>query len=204
LVGNDTGGTICQAVISERPDRVGGLVLTNCDAYEAFFPTILSPFHYAARLFGTRFVDLLAWTLRARFAQRALFKTVSLRHMDETALDGYVGHLIEYSGVRHDLARFLRGVSNRYTLEAARFFPEFGRPVLIAWGDRDLFSPHLALRLQSDFPNARLEAVIGSRGFVPEDSPGRLAQLIEEFSKESVSPSRTGGDSSQEEAYSGD
>jgi pimeloyl-ACP methyl ester carboxylesterase len=150
-------------------------------------------------------VDLLAWTLRARFAQRALFKTVALRHMDEAALDAYVTPLIEYSGVRHDLARFLRGVSNRYTLEAARFFPEFGQPVLIAWGDRDLFfSPQLALRLQSDFPDARVEAVIGSRAFVPEDSPGQLERLIEEFSKESVSPSRTGGDSSQEEAYSGD
>ena len=30
LVGNDTGGAICQVVISEHPERVGRLVLTNC------------------------------------------------------------------------------------------------------------------------------------------------------------------------------
>ncbi len=205
LVGNDTGGAICQVVIAERPERVGRLLLTNCDAYEAFFPKLLSPFHYAARLFDTRFVDLLAWTLRARFAQRALFNTVAIRHMDGATLDAYVAPLIRDPGVRRDLARFLRGVSNRYTLEAARSFPGFEKPVLIVWGDRDLFfSPRLALRLQQDFPNARLEAVSGSRTFVPEDAPERLARLIGEFSEESVSSPRTARGSSQEEAFSGD
>jgi len=201
LVGNDTGGAICQLVISEHPERVGSLVLTNCDAYEAFFPTLLSPFHYAARLFGTRFVDLLAWTLRARFAQRALFNTVALRPIDDASLDAYGASLIQEPGVRHDLARFLRGVSKQYTLDAARSFPDFGSPVLIAWGDRDLFfSPRLALRLQSDFPNARLEAVSGSRAFVPEDRPERLASLIGEFSRESVNRSPDGS----QEVFSGD
>ena len=201
LVGNDTGGAICQVVISEHPERVGCLVLTNCDAYEAFFPMVLSPFHYAVRLFGTRFVDLLAWTLRARFAQRALFKTVALRPIDNATLDAYGATLIQDPGVRHDLARFLRGVSKRHTLQAARSFPDFGRPVLIAWGDRDLiFSPRLALRLQSDFPNARLEAVSGSRTFVPEDRPGRLASLIGDFSRETVYRSPGGS----QEVFSGD
>src|SRR5829696_5652985 len=106
LVGNDTGGAICQVVISEHPERVGRLVLTNCDAYEAFFPAFLSPFHYASKLFGTRFVDLLAWALRARFAQRALFKTVALGAIDDATLDAYGASLIQDPGVRHDLARF--------------------------------------------------------------------------------------------------
>jgi pimeloyl-ACP methyl ester carboxylesterase len=57
LVGNDTGGAICQIVISNYPERVGRLVLTNCDAYEAFFPALLRLIQYAARLFGTRFVS---------------------------------------------------------------------------------------------------------------------------------------------------
>ena len=198
LVGNDTGGAICQVVISEHPERVGGLVLTNCDAYEAFFPMLLRPFQHAARLFGTRFVDLLALVLRARVAQRALLKTVASRRMDEATLDAYVGHLIRDAGVRRDLARFLGGVSNRYTLEAARSFPGFDRPVLIVWGDRDLFfSPRLALRLQHEFPNARLEAVSGSRAFVPEDAPERLAQLIGEFSEEVVNRSPVARGNSQ-------
>ncbi len=187
LLGNDTGGAICQAVISERPERVGRLVLTNCDAYDAFFPVLLSPFHYAAKLFGARFVDLLAWTLRARLVRRALFKMVAVRDIDEATLDAYARPLIQDAGIRRDLARFLRGVSKRYTLDAARSFGRFHRPVLIVWGDRDpFFSPRLALRLQQDFPNARLEAASGSRAFVPEDRPERLAGLIEEFLGESA------------------
>jgi pimeloyl-ACP methyl ester carboxylesterase len=201
LVGNDTGGAICQIVISNYPERVGRLVLTNCDAYEAFFPALLRPIQYAARLFGTRFVDLLAWPLRARFAQRVLFKTVALGPIDNATLDAYMTPLIQDPGVRRDLARFLHGVSKRYTLEAARSFPDFGRPVLIAWGDSDLFfSPRLALRLQSDFPDARLEVVSGSRAFVPEDRPERLASLIGTFFRETGSRSPDGS----QEVFSGD
>ena len=201
LVGNDTGGAICQLVISEHPGRIGRLVLTNCDAYEAFFPTVLSPFKHLARLFGARFVDLLAWTLRTRFAQRALVKTVSLSSVDDATLDANMGPLIHDPGVRRDLARFLGSVSNRYTLEAARGFPGFDRPVLIAWGLEDFFfSPRLALRMQHDFPDARLKAVPGSRAFVPEDKPQRLAQLIEEFSAETA----TRDSDRSREVFSGD
>ena len=35
-----------------------------------------------------------------------------------------------------------------------------------------------------DLPDARLEAVAGSRAFVPEDAPGRLATLVEKFFEE--------------------
>jgi pimeloyl-ACP methyl ester carboxylesterase len=202
LVGNDTGGAICQVVISNHPERIGSLVLTNCDAYESFFPPLLRPIQYGARLFGTRFVDLLGRVLRARIAQRALFKTVAIRNIDEATLDAYAGRLMQDADVRRDLARFLGSVSNRYTLEAARSFPDFDRPVLIAWGDRDpFFSPRLALRLQHHFPNARLEAASGSRAFVPEDRPLLLAQLIEEF----LGASSSGpGDDSRERVFSGD
>lgn len=38
LVGNDTGGGLCQFLIDAHPDRIGRLVLTNCDAFEKFPP----------------------------------------------------------------------------------------------------------------------------------------------------------------------
>jgi pimeloyl-ACP methyl ester carboxylesterase len=194
LVGNDTGGAICQIVVAEHPERLGGLVLTNCDAYEAFFPVLLSPFQHAARLFGTRFVDLLALVLRARVAQRALLKTVAARRMNEATLEAYFAPLIRDGGVRRDLARFLGSVSNRYTLEAARRFSGFRRPVLIVWGEDDLLFPvRLAGRLQRDFPDARLELVDRSRAFVPEDRPERLARLIFGFVRERSREGARGG-----------
>lgn len=182
LVGNDTGGAICQILISERPERIGRLVLTNCDAYEAFFPWPFRPLQYAARLFGERFVGGLAWVLRARAAQRLLLWTVSKRRAEDATLDAYFGSLLRDARVRRDLARFLRDVSSRYTLRAARAFPGFRLPVLIAWGDEDIFfSLRLARRLRQDFPDAVLKVISGSRAFVPEDRPDRLAEEIEAF-----------------------
>jgi pimeloyl-ACP methyl ester carboxylesterase len=183
LVGNDTGGAICQIVIAEHPERVGRLVLTNCDAYEAFFPWQLNLlFHHAPRLFGPRYVDLLALVLRARPAQRLLLKTVAKRRMDAATLDAYFANLISNAGVRRDLTRFLRQVFKRYTLEAAKRFPDFRRPVLIVWGEDDVFFlSRYAWRLQEDFPDARLRFVSGSRAFVPEDRPEALAGHVAEF-----------------------
>lgn len=182
LVGNDTGGAICQIVVAKHPERLSRLVLTNCDAYEDFFPLSLRPFHYGAKFFGQRFVDSLAWTLRARFAQRILMWTVAKRRMDATILDAYMGPFIREPGVRRDLTKFLSKVSNRYTLDAARSFRVFGRPVLIAWGENDFFfSPKLARRLQQDFPDATLQFMPDSRAFVPEDRPERLAESIRDF-----------------------
>ena len=34
LVGSDTGGGICQLAVDARSDRIGRLVLTNCDAFD--------------------------------------------------------------------------------------------------------------------------------------------------------------------------
>jgi pimeloyl-ACP methyl ester carboxylesterase len=182
LVGNDTGGAICQILIANHPERIGRLVLTNCDAYEAFFPALLMPFHYGAHFIGTRFTELLAWSLRARPVQHVLHWTVARRRVDEAVLDFYFAPLVRDARVRRDLTRFLAQVSNRHTLEAARSFSSFRRRVLIVWGEDDFFFlTRYARRLERDFPDATLEFLPGSRAFVPEDRPERLAELIETF-----------------------
>ena len=182
LVGNDTGGAICQLTIARHPERIAGLVLTNCDAYEAFFPWPLSPFQHGARLFSARFGAFLARALRSRHAQRALLGLVSRRRFDTATLDAYYGPFVRDAAVRDDLVRFLAAMSNRDTLAAARAFPHFRHPVLIAWGESDpFFSARLARRLQRDFPDATLTFIPRSRAFVPEDQPARLAELIAAF-----------------------
>ena len=40
LVGNDTGGALCQYVVTRHPERIGRLVLTNCDAFDNFPPAM--------------------------------------------------------------------------------------------------------------------------------------------------------------------
>jgi pimeloyl-ACP methyl ester carboxylesterase len=182
LVGNDTGGAICQLVISHHPERIARLVLTNCDAFEAFFPLSLRPFHYGARLFGTHFADFLAWLFRSHFVQRQFWASVSLSQIDPALLAAGFATMLQQDGVRRDVTRFLRAVSNRYTLEAAQTFPQFQRPVLLIWGKNDIFfSARLAHRLHQAFPSATLEFLSQSRAFVPEDQPEALARRIAEF-----------------------
>ena len=185
LVGSDTGGAVCQLVVARHPDRVARLVLTNCDAYEHFPPLLIAPFKWGAFVPG--FVGGMARLIhRVPAAGRLLYALVARHRPDRAVLDGFFAPLIEDRGVRRDVTKVARGVAKRHTLDAARAFPGFPKPVLIAWGTDDrIFLERDAVRLQRDFPDARLEWVAGSRAFVAEDQPERLAQLIAAFVAES-------------------
>ena len=182
LIGNDTGGALCQLVIAHYPERINRLVLTNCDAFEQFFPPLVSPFHYGAQLLGIQFANLLAWVLRARWAQRRFMAALTYCRLSQTELDAFFRPLRDQSFVRRDVTRFLRTVSRHATLDAAQTFSRFLHPVLLVWGKNDpFFSPRLAIRLQQAFPDARLIHLSHARAFVPLDQPEILAQQILEF-----------------------
>jgi pimeloyl-ACP methyl ester carboxylesterase len=63
LVGNDTGGAICQIVATQYPARLGRLVLTPCDAYEHFPPLAFKPLTVIARIPGA--TALILSTMRS-------------------------------------------------------------------------------------------------------------------------------------------
>ena len=182
LIGNDTGGAICQLVIAHHPSRITRLVLTNCDAFEQFFPPLVSPFHYGALVFGRGFANFLAWTLHSRRVQRTFVAALAHHRLDPAALDATFHPLLHLPGVRRDMTRFLKAVSRRYTLEAAQTFSNFRHPVMLLWGKDDpFFSSRLATRLQQAFPDATLEFLSDSRAFVQLDQPEILAQKVTEF-----------------------
>ena len=52
LVGNDTGGALCQIVVTRRPERVGRLVLTPCDYRDDFPPKMFAYFKPVAHIPG--------------------------------------------------------------------------------------------------------------------------------------------------------
>jgi len=186
LVGNDTGGAFCQLVISEHPERIGRLVLTNCDAFENFPPPMARPLLWAGRIAPVAF--LLARLLRGAIVQRLFAWSVAKRPVDRAILDSYFGPAAENASIRRDVRKVLRGIAPKYTLAAAAKFGEFQRPVLIAWApeDRLLFAWKYAERLRDAFPNARLERIDDSLTFVPEDQPRRLAELIGGFVRETT------------------
>jgi pimeloyl-ACP methyl ester carboxylesterase len=180
LVGNDTGGALCQLVVTGHPERIGRLVLVNCDAFEHFPPP---PFKglvkFLARVPGA-VAGLAAGGRLAPVRRSAMsLAPLTMEPVPDELLEGWVSPLRD-RGVRRDLIKFLRGLSPRYTLEAAEKLPAFKRPVLIVWGTNDKFFPFSdAERLAELFEQARLERVQDARTFVQMDAPDRLAALIQ-------------------------
>lgn len=183
LIGNDTGGALCQIAISRHPDWVRRLVLTTCDAYDAFFPAVLRPLTLAPRVPGL--LGGLAALLRMRPAQHAFVATVARRRPEDEVLDSVFRPFTSDPAVRRDVGKFLVGVSNGLTLNASAEFPRFEKPVLILWGERDLFFPlRYGERLARDFPQARLERVAHTRTFIPLDRPDLLSSRVSGFASE--------------------
>ncbi|MFL5823311.1 MAG: alpha/beta fold hydrolase [Solirubrobacteraceae bacterium] len=180
LVGNDTGGALCQLVVTNHPDRIGRLVLIDCDAFEHFPPP---PFKGLVKFLGRvpGAVAMLAQGGRVGAIRRGSMSLapLTMEPVPDELLKSWISPLRD-SGVRRDLIKVLRGISPSYTTEAAEKLPAFKKPVLIAWGTEDKFFPFSdAERLAALFDDARLEKVAGARTFVQLDAPEELAALMQ-------------------------
>lgn len=187
LVGNDTGGAVCQLVAVNHPARIGRLVLTPCDAYDNFLPTLFAPVQYLGRIPGV--IRVIGITLRPRFARGLpfAFGWLAKKGIPHEVTDAYLAPGLRDRRIRRDIRAILKGISKRHTLEAAQRFGEFDRPVLIAWATEDKVFPfRYGERLARDFPDARLERIEDSYTYVCEDQPERTAQLIAQFARQPV------------------
>jgi pimeloyl-ACP methyl ester carboxylesterase len=184
LVGNDTGGAICQLVVASHPDRLARLVLTPCDAYENFLPPAFRPLQVMARVPGAVFAVLQS--MRAAPSRRApLAYGWVTKRADDALTRSWIEPALSSKAIRREVASLLTGISNSYTLRAAEIFPEFTKPVLIAWAPEDrFFKLPYGERLASAFPNSRMELIEDSYTFVPIDQPERTADLIGAFARE--------------------
>jgi len=136
LVGNDTGGAICQLVATRNPERLGRLVLTPCDAYENFLPPAFRYLQLSARIPGA--TPLLSQSMRIDAVRRAPFAYgwLTKRSVPREIRDGWTEPIRSDAGVRRDARKLLRGISKRYTLEAGERLHAFRRPALVAWAPR--------------------------------------------------------------------
>jgi pimeloyl-ACP methyl ester carboxylesterase len=188
LVGNDTGGALCQIVASHRPSWLGRLVLTSCDAFEHFPPPMLKPLFMQLSLPGGALAALAPMRLRAARRLPIAYGMLTHHRIPDQPSDSYVLPALQDADIRADLVRVARGIDSCHTRQAAERLKSFDRPALIAWSADDRFFPRAdGERLARTIPNARFELVQGARTFSPEDRPGQLADLIAEFARESAS-----------------
>jgi len=183
LIGNDTGGGLCQIVAANHPETLGGLVLTSCDAFDNFPPKAFRPLVKLAAgvpgvLQGVMAPMRLSPIRRAPIAYGWLAK----KPFDRRTADSYAMPVTASAGVRRDTRAAFAGLDPRHTLDAAARLPAFDRPALIAWAREDRFFPTAhAERLAEILPDARLEWIDDSYTFVSEDQPERLVDLIAGF-----------------------
>jgi pimeloyl-ACP methyl ester carboxylesterase len=178
LVGNDTGGALCQMFVVRHPGRVKRLVLTNCDAYDKFPPQPFTYLVWVPRIPGA--ITLLANSMRIRANRRLPIAYGWLaKRMPREIEDAFVEPVLRDKGVRRDIAGFLRASDKRDLMATADRFGEITIPVLLAWGEDDkAFKIKFAERMERDLPNAELVRIPDSYTFVPLDQPERLAELI--------------------------
>lgn len=183
LVGNDSGGAVSQLVVAARPDLVSRLVLTSCDAYENFPPPFFNYVGLAARTPGA--LTSLALSLRIRAVRRLPIAYGWLAHgAFEPAVGDSYALPVSIKAIREDVRRVIVGLDSKYTLAAAKTYPDFKQPVLLAWSAGDRFFPdRYAERLAAEFPDARIEWIRDSRTFSPEDQPAQLTAAITSFLK---------------------
>jgi pimeloyl-ACP methyl ester carboxylesterase len=177
LVGNDTGGGLCQLLVDAHPDSVGRLVLTNCDAFEKFPPF---PFNVVfATMRGPRSINLLSKLMKVAALRRSPLGYGLLAQRNDALTASWVEPMSTDRRIAQNLATLLRAVGAMDLNDVATRLPRFAKPVTIVWGMADrCFTPALGRRLAALFPNATMVEVPGARTFVPLDDPAAVVDAI--------------------------
>jgi len=182
LVGNDTGGGLCQLVIDGAPDSVGRLVLTNCDAFDQFPPF---PFTLVfAMLRGDASIKYLTGAMKVTALRHSpLGYGLLMTDPDPRLTDSWLDPCRTDARIRRDLAALLRHVATTDLTEVSTRFRSFTKPVSLVWGQRDrCFKPSLATRMAALFPRCSLIEVSDAKTFVPLDNPRAVIDAIESVS----------------------
>jgi pimeloyl-ACP methyl ester carboxylesterase len=180
IVGNDSGGAMSQVLVTRHPERIGRLVLTNCDTHENFPPGIFKAMPPLAKLPGG--MTVLSAPFRIGALARAAFKPFARTAIPADLVASWMRPSLSDPGIKHDATKVTAGMNKRYTLEAAERLSESQLPLLLAWAPGDKFFPiSYAERLEKETPNARLVRILDASTFVALDQPARLADEIATF-----------------------
>ena len=183
LVGNDSGGVICQLVAADHSDCISRLVLTNCDALEVFPPAGFEYISLLPRIPGALFaLSRAMYHLPALRRSRTAFGALTKQPLTDGLLEKWVTPAAKDRGIRRDAGKFGRGVSNSVSLGVAERLRNFPGPAMLLWGvDDPFFTIDLAGRLKERFKDAQVESISDATVFSPLDQPAQVANGIARF-----------------------
>lgn len=171
LVGNDSGGGICQIFAALYPSRVRSLVLTNCDAHDNWPPEAFKPFVAMVA------AGALARTLTGMLADKSVYRSAlgpayeRPEAVSDHTIETYLRPHLRSPRRTHDLERFVNAFDCRHTVEIDKPLRQLQAPTLIAWGTDDVyFDVKWAHWLEDAIPGTRRRIEFnGARIFFPEE-----------------------------------
>jgi pimeloyl-ACP methyl ester carboxylesterase len=158
LVGNDSGGGICQIFAALYPHRVRSITLTNCDTHDNWPPEAFKPFVQMVAAGG------LKGTLAAMLNDKNVYRSaqalgLAYEHPEDVAdvtIDAYLQPHLRSEQRLHDLERFVGAFDNAHTVSIEGKLRSLAAPALIVWGDDDVyFDVKWAEWLASTLPGAK-------------------------------------------------
>lgn len=185
LVGNDSGGAICQMLAAAMPGRVRSLVLTNCDVHDNWPPPAFAQVMMLATFarLGAALHDVLENLALARsdFGLGVGFEHPA-RAVTPELVQAYIAPLVATPEASANFERFITALDNEQTTAIEAGLRRLQAPTLIVWGDADVFFPvRWAHWLREAIPGTRrLEVLAGARLFLCEEQPERFAGLVRE------------------------
>jgi pimeloyl-ACP methyl ester carboxylesterase len=171
LVGNDSGGGVCQIFAALYPKRIRSLVLTNCDAHDNWPPEAFKPFVSMVASGG------LPQTLSAMVADKSVYRSAlgpayeQPENVSDDTIETYLEPHLRSPQRTHDLERFVNAFDCRHTVAIEKPLSELRAPTLIAWGTDDIyFDLKWSRWLEEVIPGTKRRIEFnGARIFFPEE-----------------------------------
>jgi pimeloyl-ACP methyl ester carboxylesterase len=184
LVGNDSGGGICQAFAARFPERVRSLTLTNCEVHDLWPNEALRNFYESFRS-GAIVPAMHAMRTDPAVARAAFAPAYEdPSHLTDEAVEVYLDPILASEERVATLTRL--ALSNADPAATVALEPALRRlqaPTLVIWGDADVFfdAPSKTW-LQQAIPGfRRLISIPEGKLFFPEERPALVAGALREL-----------------------
>jgi pimeloyl-ACP methyl ester carboxylesterase len=189
LVGNDSGGGVCQILAALYPKRIRSLVLTNCDAHDNWPPEAFKPFVGMVAAGG------LPQTLNAMLADKSVYRSAQAlgpayqrpEEVSDDTIETYLRPHLRSPQRLHDLERFVNAFDCRHTVAIEKPLGQLRAPTLIVWGTDDIyFDVKWSHWLEKAIPGTKRRVELESaRIFFPEE---RAAEFNRELAAHWTAP----------------
>jgi pimeloyl-ACP methyl ester carboxylesterase len=188
VIGNDSGGGICQIFSALYPQRLRSLTLTNCDTHDNWPPEAFKPFVAMVKAGGLRN------TLEAMLSNKAIYRSPDAlgpayehpeKVMDET-IETFLRPFVVTDQRTRDLERFVNAFDNKYTVEVEPKLRALKAPTLIVWGTDDVyFDLKWSEWLAKTIPGTKRRVELkDARIFFPEERAEDFNRELRDFWKQ--------------------